>query len=62
MEGGEGRFDDVFLGLAQQHGGIQPLLNSFFGFLHRRTDFYVQFPEGTRASMGFPPGAAEKMV
>jgi hypothetical protein len=62
MQRGDGRFDDVFMGLAQQHGGIQPLLDSFFGFLHRRTDFYVQVPEGTRASMGFPPGAAEKMV
>ena len=62
MEGGNERYDDVFMGLAQQHGGIQPLLQSFFGFLHRRTDFYVEFPAGSQASMGFPPGRAEKMV
>lgn len=45
-------------------GGIQPLLDTFFSFLCRKTDFYVQFdPSVTKqANMGFPPGIAEKMV
>lgn len=39
-------FDTVFLGLAQQISkkngpGIEPLLNTFFGFLRRKTDFFV---------------------
>lgn len=58
---GDGRFDDVFMTMAQQSGSIDGLLRTFFSFLHRRTDFYVvQPPEGAR--MGFPEGRAEEMV
>jgi len=40
------RFDTVLLNLAQQitaakGPGLDPLLESFFGFLRRRTDFYT---------------------
>jgi hypothetical protein len=57
-------FDEVFTQVAGRLGGIQPLLDTFFSFLCRKTDFYVQFdPAVTKqASMGFPPGVAEKMV
>lgn len=57
-------FDDVFTQVAGRLGGIQPLLDTFFGFLCRKTDFYVQFdPKVTKqANMGFPPGIAEKML
>ena len=35
-------FDNLFLSIAQQceNGGIKELLNYFFGFLGRRTDFF----------------------
>lgn len=59
--GGDTRFDDVLMTMAQQSGSIDGLLRAFFSFLHRRTDFYVvQPPQG--ASMGFPEGKAEDMV
>lgn len=60
----EGSFDEIFTQVAGRLGGIQPLLDNFFGFLCRKTDFYVQFdPKKTKqAHMGFPPGVAESMV
>jgi hypothetical protein len=58
----ENRFDDVLMGIAQQLGGIKPLLQTFFSFLNRHTDFYMEYEPGTDAQMGFPPGAAEIMV
>ena len=33
------RFDSMYINIAQQIGGIEPLLDSFFGFLRRKTDF-----------------------
>lgn len=35
------RFDGLYLNLAQQNQGIDNLLESFFGFLRRKTDFYT---------------------
>jgi len=58
----EARYDDLLLTIAGQCGGIRPLLRTFFSFLKRRTDFYVVFEAGASASMGFPPGAAERML
>lgn len=37
---GEDRFDGLFLNVAQQAQGIEPLLDHFFGFLRRKTDFF----------------------
>lgn len=31
------QFDEVLLGLASRHGGIEPLLRTFFSFLCRKT-------------------------
>lgn len=35
------RFDGLYMNLAQQNQGIENLLESFFGFLRRRTDFFT---------------------
>lgn len=37
----DARFDSLYLNLAQQNQGIDNLLESFFGFLRRKTDFYT---------------------
>jgi len=59
-------FDDMLTHIASKAGGIKPLLDTFFSFLERKTDFYVQFdqPAAGKANykMGFPKGVAEKMV
>lgn len=62
--------DQAFADLAHRAGGIENLLNDFFGFLHRCTDFYVEFDHEKdktkgierKYSMGFPKGAQEQMV
>lgn len=56
------KFDEIFLQIAGQAGGIEPLLDEFFGFLSRKTDFYIEYQLNEKAKMGFPPGINEKMV
>ena len=48
----EEKYDGVFLGIAQQCQGIEPLLESLFSFLRRKTDFYV----------GASPAKVEELV
>ena len=57
------KYDEVFMQIAGQIGSVQGVLDNFFGFMHRKTDFYVQYEnDQTDAKMGFPVGVAEKMV
>ncbi len=62
MSQAESNFDDIFSEIAGRSGGLLPLFNSFFGFLARRTDFYVEADPNEPAPMGFPPGAARTML
>ena len=43
------RFDGMYINIAQQVGGIEPLLDSFFGFLRRKTDFLAGASTATAA-------------
>lgn len=51
------------IALAQQsNGDLRQLMTAFFGFLHRRTDFYLVAHEDDRGKVGFPEGQAEQML
>lgn len=58
--------EELFGQAATRAGSIDNLLDEFFGFLHRRTDFYVEIkdevPREKKYSMGFPKGRAQQMV
>ena len=55
------RIDDLLFAVTQQaNKGVDGLLDSVYGFLQRRTDFYYESEPGDK--MGFPPGIAESMV
>ncbi len=53
--------DAILMQLAQRSGDLDSLLRSFFGFLHRKTDLYIE-QRGESFAMGFAPGDAEKKV
>jgi hypothetical protein len=70
-------FEPALIELAQRsRGDLRKLLTAFFGFLHRRTDFYVvrtsnenstttddaDHPSPSASTMGFAPGDAEKLL
>ena len=45
------RFDGMFMQVAQQAGGIENILDVFFGFLNRKTDFFTGADEGKSRSL-----------
>jgi len=45
------RFDGFFMQVAQQAGGIDNILDAFFGFLNRKTDFFSGAEEGKARSL-----------
>jgi hypothetical protein len=61
-----GAFDDLFAQAASRAGGIDGLFDAFFGFLHRKTDFYIQYDMETmqkhRPSQGFPIGRQRDII
>jgi len=46
---GDDKFDGLYMTVAQQAGGIDPLFDSFFGFLRRKTDFFTGAGDGSKA-------------
>jgi hypothetical protein len=60
----EERNDQILSEIAAASGNIENFLDNIFGFLHRKTDFYVEFSEdeATKPAMGFRKGIAKKML
>ena len=54
-------YDNALLGILQHEGKLESFLDVMFGFLCRRTDFFLIMKSETQ-KYGFPPGVAEKMV
>ncbi|KYN04044.1 PREDICTED: nudC domain-containing protein 3 [Cyphomyrmex costatus] len=52
--------DQTFLHILREEKNISNFLDSFFGFLYRCTDFYVE--SNSEQKLGFPPGITEKLV
>lgn len=64
-------YDDILTIIASKSKNIENMLDIFFDFLHRKTDFYVEYDINNNSSnkdnninykMGFPKGIAEKMI
>ena len=54
--------EELLAAFAAQHANVGSLLESFFGFLHRRSDLYVVTEDPAATGMGFKPGQAEQAV
>ena len=55
------RQDALFRRVAAEQGNIMTLLDSFFGFLKRNTDFYI-VNDDPASTAGFPRGTAERLT
>lgn len=55
-----GRFDEFYLMICKEVGGIESFVKSFFDFLARKTDFFYECDPGDK--MGFPPGYNKQLV
>ncbi|XP_046660839.1 nudC domain-containing protein 3-like [Homalodisca vitripennis] len=55
------KHDGLLINVLKEEGQIFPFLDAIFGFLYRRTDFYIvkDNPDG---KIGFPVGVAERVV
>ena len=60
MAGLHERYDSALLGILQNEGQIAKFLDTIYGFLYRKTDYYMIMREKT-AKMGFPEGIALKL-
>ena len=54
------RFDDVLLNIAGQCGGIEPLFDTVFSFLLRKTDYFHVMKPGD--NIGFKAGVAQQLL
>lgn len=54
------RFDHLYMTVGKEAGGIEGLLDSFFSFLYRRTDFFYEADPNDK--MGFPPGVNQQII
>ncbi|ESP03847.1 hypothetical protein LOTGIDRAFT_110519 [Lottia gigantea] len=61
MAGSVDQYDAALLGILQNEGNISNFLQVMFGFLFRRTDFYL-IMKGENDKLGFPQGMADKLV
>ena len=60
------KYDQLLMEMAGGCGSLEGVLDEFFSFLHRKTDFFVEADAELfakkQARMGFPPGQAEKLL
>ena len=61
MDQDETRFDGLYLNVAQTTRGIEPLLDSVFSFLRRKTDFFSGPPGGDDSTNGTDIAIAKVM-
>lgn len=54
------KFDNLFISVCKEAGGIEGLLNIFFDFMRRKTDFFHE--KDPEDNYGFPPGVNSKML
>ena len=54
------RFDDVLLNIAGSLGGIEPLFDTIFSFLLRKTDYFHVMQPGDK--IGFKAGVAQQLL
>jgi len=54
-------FDDEFSTLLSNAGHLVPFFDAFFGFLYRRTDFFILRSECGK-DVGFSEGVNEKVL